>query len=240
MAKSNKISKITVKHFLNESLKGDESRILEFDDDGQEIPASPRYPLYVKITFMRATTQMKSMIKDNFASMDEAILAHNNYMEIEKGIIKDVITKDYLKHGDKFSLKGISDKCRNYHANLFDLFSQKWVVNDYVKIILKSRSPFMRMLTYRWPNLSLTIYYEAALKLIGEIPELVALKDNVRIVELYEKTIHSGEVSDTKVFEWIYGNAKEFISRAALDAKLSFNDMLKLIEVIESQLKEIE
>lgn len=240
MTKSKEISKITVKHFVNESLKGDESSIVELDGNGNEIPSQPKYPLYVKVTFMRATTQLKSIVWDDYTSVDEAHQKQSVLMEIEKQIIRDVITKEYFRVGDMFSLKGLSEKCKPYTSKLFEYFSGKLVVNDFVKAILKSRSPFMRMLTYRWPNLSFTIYYEAALKLIGEIPELTLLKERVHVLELYEKSIRSREIRNIKVYEWVYGDAKERISRSALDAKLSFNNMLQLIEAIDTQLKEID
>ena len=70
------MNKITVKHFLNTDLKPGENQDLKYSDISHNSdlihysPRPPSYPLYIKITFMRKTTQLKSFIGNYFRSLD--------------------------------------------------------------------------------------------------------------------------------------------------------------------------
>lgn len=83
------IGKITIKHFFNKQIKN--------------------FPLYVKITFQRKSTQMKSLCEFKFENSVIVYTYHLPFLKAERELILYTILNEYRK-GDKFSLKGIPDK----------------------------------------------------------------------------------------------------------------------------------
>jgi len=233
------LGKITVKHFLNTALKQAEGIVSMVGEDGQVIEFPAQYPLYIKITFKRMTTQLKSIVSLNFASVEEAFEKYGTLMILEKYLITDIIEKEYIKSGDKFKMKGIADKAKPYCIELFDFFSEKCFINEYKKVILKSRSIYMRLLLPGVFDVSLSVYYAAAKKLLENPDELIELNAKFEIVEKFRQVIKQSNNPDVLLIEWIYGKGKEEFTHAALSAGLSFGEIVTIVAEIDKQIETI-
>ena len=233
------ISKITVKHFLNTTLASKVGGLIEIDSKGKEIKKD-LYQLYVKITFMRKTTQIKSIVNNSFFTIEDAYNDYSELIKAETKMIEDLIENEYIRLKNNFTLKGIGDKCKKYSGdfkeNIFDLYIWK----DFNKAILKSRSKFMRLLLYRFKNIPAMTYYDAAIKLIGEIAELTKLKPKFINFEKIEEIMRTDEkLQELKVIEWKYGSAKEYMSHIALGNGISFKEVSEIVNIIDKEIEKI-
>jgi hypothetical protein len=232
------ISKITVKHFINDSLHWSGGVLGGYNAFGKFDKDLKAYPIYVKITFLRKTTQIKSLINGDFYTIDKVKKEHSDQMEAEARMIEDVITKEYSLQGDLFSLKGISDKCSPYKGNFYDAFIESYLWKEFSNAILKTRSPFMRLLLQRFPNVPAIIHYDAATKLLGDIPAFEKLKSKFATFKDIE-TIFSknGYLQGIQVFEWKFGKAKDLFGSYALKKGFSFRNVSEMVDIIDKQIE---
>ncbi len=239
---NNRMGKITVKHFINKTLKEAKKDYIIMDEKGNHIDTTPPfYPLYVKITFQRATTQLRSLINLDFTSVEEAVYyGCGDLMEMESIMINDIVVKEFKKLGSKFSLRGINEKCKPYSFRLDEFFSDALLIKAYNNVVIRSRSPYMRLLIWKSNKIPASVYYDAASKLLGEVPELFQLNEKFIIFGLFEKAISKSKIGKTQVIEWLYGDAKERFSQKALESGLSFNEVVKVVTAIDEQIKKIE
>jgi len=238
-SKDGNMGKITVKHFINKSLnKTASSAIIKVN--GKEIEYPPSYPLYIKITFMRMTTQIKSIVYGNFATTEDAFNKHSSLMKMESHLITDIITSEYRRAGDKFKLKGIAEKVKPYNNELYDFFPEKCFVNEYEKVILKSRSIYMRVLLSGFYKISPGNYFEAAMKLLDSPKELAELNTKLEIVKKFRKVIKRSARHEILLIDWVYGKGKEEFTQKALSAGMSFSEIVTLVAEIDKQIETIK
>ncbi len=234
------LGKITVKHFLNTNISTKQFSPEFKTEDGKITKSVELYPLYVKITFMRKTTQMKSIVNENYANLDKANFSNIDLLNSECKMIKNIILNEYTKSENNFSLIGIADKCKVYHGNFLESVFNTYLWQDYNKAILKTRSKFMRLLLVRNPNIPSTTFYEAAIKLVGEKPELKKLKEKFENYQTIEKILKKEKrLNSIRTIEWKYGNEKENFVRLAIDSRFSYNEFTKLVDIIDTEINKI-
>jgi len=230
----NKVGKITAKHFINKTLKVPTYKNEIIDSNGKSVDITPPFhPLYIKITFQRTTTQMKSLLNLDFTSVEEAEFRCGDWLDMEKKMINDIIKSEFKKNGDKFILKGIPDKCKPFGQPLKDFFPGMLLVDIYNTMVLNSKSSYLELLEWKSSTIPAMVYYEAALKLLGELPQLIALKEKFDLCDHFEKAISNNNTGILKVLEWKYGDAKEQFSQKALSAGLSFNQLVGIVTNID-------
>lgn len=230
----NNLSKITVKHFLNTNLASS-SDFQETDKKLRRVDTP--YPLYVKITFMRKTTQMKSIVDDYFSSINEAFSKHGNLLNAEINLIENIIAKEYKSAKQAFVLKGIGDTCKKYYDINIEVLLNNYIWNDYLKIIKASRTQFMRLLLQRLPNIPSMVYYEAALKLIGKNDQLVKLKDKFEKTGMLENVrIDNKKLTDIRIIEWQYGKVKDNLRLYLLNKGNNQKLVSQLIKIIDDEI----
>ncbi|MEI6766784.1 MAG: hypothetical protein WCM76_14230 [Bacteroidota bacterium] len=235
----NQMSKITVKYFINFNLKESSDNGDNADGISNNNISGPLHPLYIKITFKRATTQLKSLINADFTSVEHAAYHCEGLMEMEAAMISDVISREYQRLGEKFSLKGIAEKCKPYSQGLAEYFLTNFLITDYNKAIGQSKSKYIPLLCWKANDAEPSIYFDAAVKLLGEIPELVILKERFDLYELFETVMRENHLTNKQVVEWAYGDAKDVFSQKALSSKIKINHVAKIIAAIDEQVKRI-
>lgn len=226
------MTKITIKHFVNTTLRSKGVDI--FNHNGEPVTTKPLYPLYVKITFQRKTTQVKSIIDGYFNSVEEAQIKHGNLMKMEVDMIEHLILVDFAKDKERFDLKGIVKKIAIYEQNILETVFDKMVWNDFKREILKTRSDFMRLLLERNFKISPLIYYKAAIQLLDDSEAIVNLKSNFDDYLLLEnlKLINTNEL---KTFtNWVFGDLKNKFSIKLLEKGVSFQDVARLVNEIDN------
>lgn len=228
-----KIGKITVKHFLNTTLANRSSISIQADN-GNFIESPPSYPLYVKITFMRKTTQQKSIIDNYFENLEEAYKVYGATIEGEIKMIEDLISNEYRKRGDKFELKGLAKRCEVYKTAVPDLFFSEYLWNDFTKVIIKGRSSNMRILLHRFPTTPVFQHYNAAIKLIDNKEELLQMKSQFDNFTLFEKCMIPLKKNQNSVFDWVYGTLKDKFSFTSLKKGYTFKQTSLVVSLVDN------
>lgn len=209
----NKTSKITVKHFINTGLKGLNEVIDKYsffeNTSYKDVMPPPFYPLYIKITFQRATTQMKSLYDIEFVTIEEAEYKAGYFLDIERKFIADVIRNEYKKQGSNFILKGIPDKCKPYSQPIKEFFLNRVIREEYNTLLKKTESPYKQLLRWDSVETSPDIYYSAAIKLLNENQQLKSLKQKFDICSTFHEITEKNGTDKTALFLWTYGYTKE-------------------------------
>lgn len=230
--------KITVKHFINVNLKEAKAKYAHFDEEGKYTDMTPPFhPLYVKITFQRATTQMKSLIGLDFTSVEEAQFHCRALLEMEEAMISDVIQREYKKSGNRFSLKGLGEKCKPYALPLEDFLAEELLINTYNKAIASTGSPYAPLLTWQPGTTSGLIYFSAAEKLLGKLPELNKLKDHFKMLALFEAICAKSKLGSVKLVQWIYGDARDLFREKAEKAGFKAGEVFGLVNAIDDLIR---
>lgn len=210
-----KIGKINVRHFLNTNL----APSLEIND-------IPCYSLYVKVTFQRKSTEIKSIIGNSFFSIESAYDEYKELIDAEVNMIQSLVEDGYNKLGDKFSLRGISTICKSYHNKSVSDILDSYIFNEYNQIIIKLRSKFGRVLTFRIPRIKSSLYFEMALKLLENPIPIMHLKEKFDVVDIIEKA----RISNVSIVEWKYGNIKNKVKLPQEIISIIDNEIEKLIQ----------
>lgn len=234
--------KITVKHFINRNLKETKREYAFWDEDGKYADMTPPFhPLYVKITFRRTTTQLKSYIGLNFTSIDEAIHHSEIYLNHEAEMIHDVIARNYLKDKDHFSLKGLADLCAPYTKPI-DKFIADSIWSEYNAIITASRSDFSSLLLRGTDSSTPSdIVFKAALKLLDDPSDILRLKEKFEILTIMDKlNRHIGSSLQYRVIEWVYGDLKAQLPSQFKKWHLDAIVAKRVIAEMEYQLNRLE
>jgi len=155
-------------------------------------------------------------------------------------MINDIIIKESKKLGDKFLLKGIPDKCKPYGQQIKVFFPGMFLIDVYNKRVLDLNSPFSELLIWNSSTIPALIYYEAALKLLGELPQLFELKEKFDLCSYFERAISNNDIGMLKILEWKYGDAKEQFSQKALSAGLTLNQVVRLATTMDELIDKIE
>ena len=233
------ISKITVKHFLNTSLGSKEGITGYYDDKGVLQTYAPRYPLYIKIIFMRKTTQMKSSVAgySDYETLEEAGKKLGDLLNSEVGMLEDVIASEYKRLGDAFELKGITSKLAVYENGVREVIFEQYLWVNFFKVVARSKSEYARLLLSRFPKTPAISHYHAALKLLDPHPELLKLKERFENYEIIEDCLYKSRGKEpVTLFEWIYGKHKDIFSYTALKQGISFNKVSQLVGLIDGVL----
>lgn len=229
-------SKLTVKHFLNTLLAYKST--YEKVEDGHRPEDFPGYFLYIKIIFRRKTTQIRSKVLGRFLSLEEANSKHGKIMKLEIKMIEDLIQTEYKQEGDKFELKGIVNKIAYYQQDILNLVFYKFLWDDFIIFLLKSRSEYMRLLYDKDPKIPALTYYNAALKLIGNSEELIKIKPNFEKYQLMEYALFQPDFEESFNFtNWIYGDLKNRFAIKLLEKRVSINEVSELVEIIDGLFK---
>ncbi|NVO12016.1 MAG: hypothetical protein HXX16_18810 [Bacteroidales bacterium] len=230
-----KLGKITVKHFLNTALSDRSCTISILDEKNNSYIPAPLYPLYVKITFMRKTTQQKSIIDEDFATLEEAYSKYQAILAGEARMIEDVIRREYQQLKSRFELKGLTKKCEVYRKELVDLIFESYLWADFAREVLKSRTEYMRLLLQKFPKTPAMEHYNAALRLIGDRPELLLLKERFENYAMIERCLSQAlRTQGVSIFDWHYGDLKERFSLRALQKGYSFKQISTVVAFVDS------
>lgn len=223
------ISKITVKHFLNKNLPVSQGDKL-------------LYPVYIKITFQRKSTEIKSTIHKLYAdSLENYHLFNDLDFVYESFMIKHFVTKGYQELGDKFTLRGIASLCRNYNEKrIKDLFNGI-VFNEFDDYLCTNRPKFWLMLGNRIPSVDSFTYFEAALKLLDNDPFIVKLKDKFEILRDIESVEFPGfgQLQEQRLPFWQFGTAKQMFVIEAQTLGYSQERIQKIISVIDFEIQKL-
>ena len=229
-----KLSKITVKHFLNPRVTPSDYILGGFNEEGVHDEDLIPHPLYVKVTFKRTSTEIKSILRKEFCSLFEIKKEDRDLMEVETRMIQDIIAREYQRLGDKFSLKGIKKKAEYYEQDLIEQFSNDFLWDDFNKILLKSRSEFSRLLLIRNSSVSAVTYIKAAVKLIPGDKGLEALQDRLEVMDQINRIFHKMKGSGMiLIANWKYGKTKDQFASMGLKSGLSYDKIQKLISLID-------
>lgn len=115
-----KPKKITVKFFLNKSLK-------------EIIVQGEKYlPLYAQITYDRKNTQIRCSYGGFFRDLHQVNEKHPRLLSFEESIFKRSVENELKKWGDGFKLKGLGKVYESYSLSIHLLF------NNYLKLSLKN------------------------------------------------------------------------------------------------------
>jgi len=232
------ISKITVKHFLNTTLGSSSGIVGFYNEKGEYEKSQPAYPLYVKIIFMRKTTQMKSSVGsfNEYETLEEAFKDLGDKLASEIRMIEDIITNEYKKFGNKFELKGIGNKCNKYQKDLNNLLFEQYLWQDFFKVLSRTNSEYKRLLLARVPKTPVIKHYHAALKLLENNEALLDLKEQFENYTIMEKCLTKNRKSRhcVSLFDWAYGKERDGFSYVALKNGISFNKVAQLVGIIDT------
>ncbi|NOU19727.1 MAG: hypothetical protein HOO91_19390 [Bacteroidales bacterium] len=230
-----KLGKITVKHFLNTALSGRGCTVSILDEKGNPCPLTPLYPIYVKITFMRKTTQQKSIINEDFATMEEAYGKYRATLAGEARMIEDVIRKEYQQLNGRVELRGLAKKCEVYKKEVVDLIFEDYLWGDFAREVLKSRTGYMRLLLQKFPRTPAMEHYNAALKLIGDRPGLLRMRERFESYAMIERCLPKAmRTQGASILDWHYGDLKDRFSLRALQKGYSFKQTSKVVALVDS------
>jgi len=218
------ISKISVRHFLNKNLP------LILDNNEKA------YPLYVKITFKRKSTEIKSSLNLYVKESDRIDKIQDTFYE--QCMITHFVTLGYEVLGDKFSLKGIANICRSYSGKRIADLLNTYVMNEFDEFFKQSNSEFNSIFIYRNNETCFYTYYQAAIILFPNNEKLLQMKhkfDIVRDIELF--TIQGlGKLSEQRVVSWHFGLTKDLFSINAQSVNMPNDRISEIITVIENEL----
>ncbi len=223
------ISKITVKHFLNKNLPVTQGETILF-------------PVYIKITFQRKSTEIKSTIHKLYADSLENYRLFNDIDFVNEAVmIQHFVTKGYQEFGDKFTLRGIASLCRNYNEKrIKDLFNGI-VFNEFDDYLCTKRPKFWLLLGNRIPSVDSYTYYEAALKLLDNDPFIVKLKDKFEILRDIESVEFPGfgQLQEQRLPFWQFGTAKGMFEIEAESKRFSKQRISRIIESIDFEIQKL-
>jgi hypothetical protein len=148
----NKLSKITIKFFLKESLSQGE------DEHGNKI-----YPLYIMITYQRKNTQIKSKYSEHvYTRMDDVEKFSPGLMAFEEKILRKVLEYEIAKFGeDNFSLVGIGRKYDLYATSVYQAI-EPYLKAKLRKAIQKTRDELQMVLQYDTAQATFSRLYKAS------------------------------------------------------------------------------
>jgi len=223
------ISKINVRHFLNRNLP-------------TKVGDKVLYPTYVKITFQRKSTEIKSTINKSFESENDSEFCFSPTLAYESKMIQHFVEKGFRTLGDKFSLRGIAEICRKYHdKRIKDLF-ESFVTNDFNLSIFDIDNNLGRVIIWRNQNLPLSLYYDAAIKLFDNHKDIVKYKSQFEIIRDIESIIFAGfgELLEQRIIFWQFGTTKDMFLLEAKVKGLSEQRINSVISMIDSELYKLE
>ena len=230
-----KLGKITVKHFLNTALNDRGCTISILDEKSDSYIPAPLYSLYVKITFMRKTTQQKSIINEDFATMEEAYSKYRTALAGEVQMIEDVIRREYQQLKGRVELRGLAKKCEVYRKEVVDQIFEGYLWQDFAREVLKSRTEYMRLLLQKFPKTPAMEHYNAALRLIGDRPELLRLRERFENYAMIERCLSQAlRTQGASIFDWHYGDLKDRFSLRALQKGYSFKQTSTVVALVDS------
>jgi hypothetical protein len=245
------MNKITVKHFLNTDLQPGENKELKYTVMSHKsdllfyMPGPPSYPLYIKITYMRKTTQVRSFILNSFSSLDEAFNRYGELLQAEQRMIEYVVANEAKKDGIAFSLKGISDKNKIYNLHIANYIRDK-IAEQFNQFIKKTGSPFRKLLTIDLQrDIKPETYFLAAKKILGEnsIPDDIAAKF-VMLGQLNTIRIQLPELfADYFKYSiccWKFGKGKQYLEEGALRHGFTVKQVRRFIQFIDDELKAVQ
>lgn len=227
------ISKITVQPFLNTSLNKNSSCVI--DENGNEVRT---YPLYFKIIFMRKTTQIRCIANSEYYTIEEAFQKDSDFIEIEKRMIEDVVSKEFFKNPNRFTLVGIAEKIKPYNDNFSKIIIDTYIWDEFKEAIKSSRTEYMRILLNRDFRETVVKYYKAALILIGNRPELIKLEERFKNLEQIQNICGKKiNLFSLTILEWKYGGFREKFAQVALQKGYKFDEVNGLIDIIDMEIK---
>lgn len=243
------MKKISVKHFLNTSLKSDKDRgrisLVTEDKEGNRLASEDRkkvqkYPVYIKITYNRKTTQMKSEITEYFSAIEDVYTNYPGKISKEVSRMHNAITYEVEKHGEGFKLKGINQRINKYGKTitnlLYDHLSEK-----FTKALEDSQSEFAGLLLpFTIFKADIGILNRAALRLIDNFDELsTSFKDEIKVYEVFTALFETKDTElNVAILDWIYADYKAIAQEKF--GKVMFNDTVlvkKGIDLIDNLVK---
>jgi hypothetical protein len=225
------MSKISVKHFLNKNITVS-TRNGNFQ----------KYPVYIKVTFQRKSTEIKSIIFNSFMNDYEFKTTPKESFKKEAAMIEFFVKKGYSEQGDDFTLKGISDTCKEYKKILIRDIYKLYVLNDFDKYLEQITDPFSLVVKLRHEYVPTTLYFMSAIKLLSDKNGVLQFEHQFNIVKLIDfiKIPNYSHLSIIDIFNWQYGDVKRaFIKEAKSVYKLNENEISEIISVIDTGIEQL-
>lgn len=235
-----KISKITVKYFINTRVIPSDYIVGGLNEQGIYDETLIPHPLYIKVTFQRNSTELRSIVHRDYCSLTEISRKDRDLMEIETKMIEETIRNEFKRLGDKFTIKGLRSKSEFYERDLIEFFSDTFLWSDYKAEVLKSKSEFARLLLTWNPQVKASTYYKAALKLLPEVAGITGLKDKFSMYEQIVNIFRKMKDDTILIASWKFGKMKEKFVIIGLKAGLSFENIQKMTSTIDSVLEKGE
>ena len=220
------ISKINVRHFLN--------RNLPFILDNNETA----YPLYVKITFKRKSTEIKSSLNIYVKESESDHIDRINDAVYEQHMITHFVTIGYENLGEKFNLRGIANICRSYSGKVISDLMNSFVMNEFDEFFKQSNSEFNSIFINRNNDTNFSTYYQAAIVLFPNNEKLLQMKHKFEIVRDIELlTIEGlGKLREQRIVSWHFGLTKELFMINAQASNMAKERIDEIIFIIETEL----
>lgn len=235
-----KISKITVKYFINTRVIPSDYIVGGLNEQGVYDETLIPHPLYIKVTFQRNSTELRSIVHKDYCSLKEITKKDHDLMDIETKMIEETIRKEFKRLGHKFTIKGIRSKSEFYESDLVAFFSDTFLWPDFKAEVLKSKSEYARLLLTWNPQVQASTYYKAALKLLTDVSGITELKDKFSIYEQIFSIFRKMKNETMLIASWKFGKMKEKFVIVGLKAGLSFENVQKLTSTIDSVLEKEE
>lgn len=200
--KSSKPKKVTIRFFLNESVKP--------EMDGKV----KRYPLYMLITYDRRNTMMRSYFGKWYRNLEEIDKVHYpGLLTMEERVIRKAIAYEMSLQGSEFDLKGLYKKYERYATGIHILLDRN--LKNHLWSVLSRLEPFeyVRAFNFTDQDVEFSALYKIAKKVYKNL-SLSLPKNFEQGIEIYQvfMKLYQGtffQYSYPTVIEWLDGSAVE-------------------------------
>src|SRR5690606_34567404 len=141
-------------------------------------------PVYIKVTFQRKSTEIKSFIFYSSMTEYEFKTTPSAKFEQETAMIEFFVRKGYSVQGDEYSLKGIAEVCKEYlKMHIKDIY-KLYVLNNFDTYLSEINEPFKYIILHRNEQVPTILYFMGALKLFSDKKGLMQFEEQFEIVKI--------------------------------------------------------
>lgn len=221
-----KPKKITVKFFLNKSLK-------------EMIVKGEKYlPLYAQITYDRKNTQVRCNYGGFFRDLHQVNEKYPRLLNFEESIIKRSVEHEIKKWGDEFKLKGLGRVYESHSLSIHYLF------NSYLKLSLKNLlqeakpDKYLEVLHLEKSETDFFTVFEVCEKIFENLDELInqQLKEEIELykdyIAMYKEELDSLNYYFPVVIDWLDGSHAIALRKRLIKQYKEDKEKIKQINVL--------
>ncbi|MCR6638768.1 MAG: hypothetical protein NVV82_07190 [Sporocytophaga sp.] len=195
-----KPKKITVKFFVHESLK---PKV----EDGVE-----RFPLYMRITYQRRNTMLKSFYGGYYKDLKEVEKLHYpGFLEFEERNIQKTINYEIAKLGEAFDLKGVHEKYEVYCIGIYKILESYFKNVLWMAALRSEPAEYAKALNFSDEEVSFETLFQIGRKIYPVIDKHLPkdFEEEIEIYQLFTKLYQGSFFQYTfpTVVEWLDGSA---------------------------------